>query len=217
MKLLLTSAGITNPSVAEALEQLSDKKSSDLNVAIINEAAAVESGDKTWMFDELNRLRAAVGGEIDFVDLLALDDEQIVQRLKFADVVYVLGGNPDYLLSVFEKTGFSSLLREKMLASKVYVGSSAGSMVLGRRGNTKEYEGYFGQEKSYGTTDYMGVVDFIVKPHFGASDLPENHGEILKASANELGKAIYAIDDQTAIKIVDNEIEVISEGNWKSY
>jgi dipeptidase E len=205
MKLFLSSAGIRTQELADSLAQLVGKDLSDINVAVINEAAAVEPGDKTWFFNELGGLRKYVGGEIDFVDLLALSIDEIVERIAFADVIYVVGGNPDYLLYLYVKVGFGKLLRDKLLNEKVYVGSSAGSMVLGRRGSTNEYQAFYGEERNYGTTDYLGIVDFVIKPHFESPDLPKNHPDILRKASITEQQTIYAIRDDQAIVVQDGE------------
>lgn len=119
MKLLLASAGIRTQELAETLSSLVGKRLENINVAVINEASAVEPGDKTWFFNEINDLRKYVGGAIDFVDLLALTLDEVRERVAFADVIYVVGGNPDYPLYLYNKTGFASLLKDTLLNEKV--------------------------------------------------------------------------------------------------
>lgn len=211
MKLLLTSAGIRTQELADTLSGLVGKSLENINVAVINEASAVEPGDKTWFFNEINDLRKYVGGDIDFVDLLALSIDEIKERVAFADVIYVVGGNPDYLLHLYNKTGFASLLKDTLLNEKVYVGSSAGSMVLGRRGSTNEYQNYYGEDRTFGTTDYLGVVDFVIKPHFEAPDLPKNHKDILLKASIEEQQLIYAVRDDQAIIVNDETVSFVGD------
>jgi len=211
MKLLLTSAGIRTQELADTLSGLVGKSLENINVAVINEASAVEPGDKTWFFNEINDLRKYVGGDIDFVDLLALSIDEIKERVAFADVIYVVGGNPDYLLDLYNKTGFASLLKDTLLNEKVYVGSSAGSMVLGRRGSTNEYQNYYGEDRTFGTTDYLGAVDFVIKPHFEAPDLPKNHKDILLKASIEEQQLIYAVRDDQAIIVNDETVSFVGD------
>ena len=211
MKLLLTSAGIRTQELAETLSSLVGKPLENINVAVINEASAVETGDKTWFFNEINDLRKYVGGDIDFVNLLALNINEIKERVAFADVIYVVGGNPDYLLYLYNKTGFASLLKDTLLNEKVYVGSSAGSMVLGRRGSTNEYQNYYGEDRTFGTTDYLGVVDFVIKPHFEAPDLPKNHKDILLQASTEEQQLIYAVRDDQAVIVSGETVSFVGD------
>src|SRR5690606_37109884 len=99
-----------------------------ITIGVINEAFAVEEGDKRWVLDNLNSVASNFSNEIDIVDLLALSIEEVEKRLADKDVIFVVGGDTDYLMSVYQKTGFDKLL-PKLLETKVYVGSSAGSMV----------------------------------------------------------------------------------------
>lgn len=209
MKLLLTSAGIRTAELADALTGLSGRSPDKLRIAVINEASAVETGDKTWLIDEINYLRKHFGGYVDFINLLALDIEEVRERMVHADVIYVIGGNPDYLMHIYQKTGFAQVLRDELLNQKIYVGSSAGSMVLGRRGSTGEYQRCYGEDRTFGAVGYMEVVDFIVMPHFDSVDWPANNkATLLQASADEQGP-IYAIRDEQAIVVCDNEISSV--------
>ena len=209
MRLVLSSAGIRTPELAEALSGLVGKPLADINAAVINEASAVEPGDKTWFLNELNDLRKYIGGEIDFVDLLALNTDEVKERIAFADVIYVVGGNPDYLLHLYNKTGFGQSLKDTLFNDKVYVGSSAGSMVLGRRGSTNEYQNYYGEDRTFGTEDYMGIVDFVIKPHFESPDLPKNHKDILLKASVEEKQLIYAVRDDQAIVVKDADVSFV--------
>lgn len=209
MKLLLSSAGIRTQELADTLSSLVGKPLDKINVAVINEASAVEPGDKTWFFDEINDLRKYVGGDIDFINLLALNMDEIRDRVVFVDAIYVVGGNPDYLRFVYDKTGFTDLLKNSLLSEKVYVGSSAGSMVLGKRSSTKEYQNYYGENRTFGTTDYLGIVNFVVKPHFEAQDLPKNHEDILLKASIEEQQLIYAVRDDQAIIVNDDSVSFV--------
>ena len=61
----------------------------------------------------------------------------------------------------------------------------------------------------------LGVVDFSIFPHLGHELMPENTLADAERWAVEIGGPSYAIDDQTAIKVVDGGVEVVSEGQWK--
>ncbi len=80
------------------------------------------------MLDELNRTSRIFGGEFELVNLLALGIDKIVERLNLADLIFVVGGHTDYLMSVFNKSGLSNRLAD-LLSDKVYVGVSAGAMI----------------------------------------------------------------------------------------
>lgn len=199
MKLLLTSGGIRTQEIADELARLTGMPLSQVKIAIIDEASAVETGDKRWKIDELNMLAEHIKGEIDFIGLLALSLDEVKERIESCDVIYVLGGNPDYLMHVFQKTGFDKLLRDELLAQKVYVGSSAGSMVLTRRAKTKEYLDVYAKTKNFGIDDYLGIVDMIFRPHLASSNDMKYQYDTLAQVAEGLTYDLYGLRDDQAI------------------
>lgn len=208
MKLLLTSEGLSTPEIISAFEKLCVKKIADISVAFINEGHLVEKGDKRWPIEEMGRVVNLVGGTVDLINLFALTPDQLEKRLQNVDAIYVLGGHTDYLMHVFNKTGFTKIL-PNLLSSKVYVGTSAGSMILGRRISTLAYEEIYGEEGDYGTTEYMNVVDFAIKPHLNSPEFPKVLREnLLKVSEAHEGK-IFVLKDNQAIVVDDDEISTV--------
>jgi len=128
MKLLLTSAGITNKTIKHAMQDLLGKSFKTLSVAFIPTAANVESGDKAWLIDNLNEFKQLGIASLDIVDISALPKDIWEHRLSQAQVLIFGGGNTYHLMYWLEKSGLKKLL-PKLLESKVYVGISAGSMV----------------------------------------------------------------------------------------
>jgi dipeptidase E len=210
MKALLTSTGICTTELAQALSRLVGKPLDQINIAVINEASAVEPGDKRWSFDEMYNLSRVVGGEIDVINLLALDLKTIEQRMDFADVIYVVGGLSDYLMAVFERTGFSELLRDKLFNEKVYVGASAGSMVLGRRITTEGYRQVYRKgEQDFGVNEYLALVDFSIFPHLDSPEFIRNRIEIIDNATIDFGYPVYAIQDAQAVVVNGDEASFI--------
>jgi len=95
----------------------------------------------------------------------------------------------------------------------VYVGLSAGSMVMAP--NIGEY--FVGWKPPTGGDETLGLVDFAIFPHLDHEDLPGNSMADAERWAAGMSVPAYAIDDQTAIKVVDGAIEVVSEGHWKRF
>lgn len=209
MKLFLSSAGIRTPELADALSDLVGKPLSEISVAIINEAVAVELGGKRWLIDELADLAKYIGGEIDFVDLLALTLDEVRERLAPVDVIYVVGGNPDYLMYLYQKTGFDTLLQDTVLSDKVYVGSSAGSMVMTQRPTSRQYLALYEKQKTFGTVNYLSVVDIIFRPHMQSSDSPKYNFSHLNEIADGLSSDLYALTDRQAIIVNDGAMSFV--------
>lgn len=68
-----------------------------------------------------------------------------------------------------------------------------------------------------GTDDTFGYVDFSIVPHLDHPDMPGNSIADAENWAANLAVPAYAIGDETAIKVVDGHVDVVSEGNWKHF
>lgn len=200
MKLILSSAGFYTQSIIDECAKLVGKPKSEINIAVINEAYVGEPGDHRWLVEDLIRIKDAFGGNFEIVNLLALDIATAKERVKQADVVYVEGGNTDYLMSVFVKTDFATLLPE-LLQNKVYVGSSAGAVVMGKRVSTPTFQKIYGRENTYGTTEYLGLVDFAIRPHMGSEYFPKNRLDLLQKAVVDYSGSVYGLADDSAIII----------------
>lgn len=209
MKLLLTSAGITNRSIADVLLGMVGKNVRDVKVAFIPTAANVEGGDKvSWFFRQYEDLRRLGIIWIDVVDFAASDVDWR-PRLEECDVLYLSGGNTFYLLDQIRNQGFDDYLK-LALNTKVYVGCSAGSIIMTPSIDVAAIPP--GDPNLPNLTDLtaLGYVDFEIEPH-----CDEDRFTAIQKYAKEQNKKIYAIDDQTAIKVIDGKLDVISEGRWK--
>ena len=216
MKLLLTSAGISNKSIEKALLDFMEKPFSELNLAFIPTASNVEKGNKDWLIKDLQICTELGFKQIDIVDISALPKEHWEPRLNEADVLMFEGGDTYYLMHWVDKSGLKDLLPE-MLKTKVYIGISAGSMICcpkihaGEKLYSSEKERYKRDEKA------LGLVDFYIEPHLNSPWFPEVKDEFLKEIAEKVKEPMYAIDDNTAIKVTDEKVEVITEGKYIRY
>lgn len=132
--------------------------------------------------------------------------------VRAADVLLVNGGDALYLYYWMRESGLADLLAS--LPNIVWVGLSAGSMVMAPRVGETFVES---KPSITGNDLTLGLVDFSIFPHLGHPDLPKNTLGNAERWAAELGGPAYAIDDDTAIAVVDGEVLVVSEGNWKFF
>jgi len=95
----------------------------------------------------------------------------------------------------------------------VWAGLSAGSMVMTPRIG----EDFVGWKPPAGDDSTLGIVDFSIFPHLDHELLPENTMADAEKWAAGIPGPAYAIDDQTAIKVTDGTVEVVSEGRWKLF
>lgn len=226
MKLLLTSGGLTNPSICKALEDLVGKPAKDTKIAFIPTAQNPERDDKEWLINDLYRIRQQ-GYYVDIIELTALKPQALLEALEDKDVIFVGGGNTFYLSYWLQKSGLFDAL-PKLLETKVYAGISAGSMVMGeslvlssqaqknpQAFEDEDYELTVSTGEGSGKT--LGLAPLIFRPHLNSRWAPNARNEIIAKKAAKLTTKVYALDDDSALKIVNGNIEVISEGDWKEY
>jgi dipeptidase E len=217
VKLLLTSAGIKNPSISDALLGLVGKPSAECDALCIPTASYGHapggirgayrfiSGQATTPMCELGWKSLGV---LELTALPTLDRKPWVPLVEEIDVLLVNGGDALYLAHHMLESGLAELLPS---LSAVWVGLSAGSMVMTPRIG----EDFKVWNPPNGGDSALGFVDFSIFPHVDHPDLPENTMAEAERWAAGLGNAAYAIDDETAIKVTDGTVEVISEGQWK--
>ncbi len=222
MKLLLTSNGLSNDSIAKAFIDLVGKDPKDTKVAFIPTAANPERDDKSWLIDDLYRIKEQ-GLYVDIIELTAIKSTVLKKALENMDVIFVGGGNSFYLSYWMQKSGLFKLLPE-LLKTKVYAGISAGSMVAGasllESGALDHIDEFLDDHyydrviKGEASNKTPNLVDIVFRPHLNAPDFPKVREDLLKEVAKKLSLPMYALDDESALKIVDGKVEVISEGKW---
>jgi len=219
MKLLLTSAGISNKSIHNALVDLLGKPVAEASALFIPTAiyAIPNGGDIVRgvicgsLGDPFCDLGWKSVGLLELTALPSIKPELWVSMLQQTDALLVGGGDCQYLCYWMQQSGLVNLL-PSLLQKTVYVGLSAGSMIMTRFGTT------YGNHTLPAETDKsLGLVNFAIHPHLDHEQFPKNSLANLEKLAGTLPMPSYAIDDATAIKVVDDTIEVISEGNWKLF
>ncbi len=217
MKLLLTSSGFTNKSITNALLKLSGESFSKLNLVFIPTAANVEKDDKDWLITDYVNCKKLGFASIDIVDISALPQDICLPRIKKADVLLFGGGNTYYLMSWLKKSGLGEML-PKLLETRIYVGISAGSMVATKNLRMSTSQKLYSEEVfSLKDDSGLGYVNFHIRPHFNSKFFPKLITKYIKESAKEISEPVYAIDDNTAIVVDDEKIEIVSEGKWKIF
>lgn len=217
MKLLLTSAGLSNQSIINALLELTEKPFDELNLAFIPTASHVEKGDKGWLINDLIVCKNLGFKQVDIVDISAIPKDTWLPRLEEADILFFEGGNTFHLMHWIEKSGLKEMLPE-MLKTKIYVGVSAGSMVVCKNLDMSTSERLYSEEiGSYKSDEGFGFVDALIRPHLNSPHFPNVNLENLEKMSKEFPETFYAIDDDTAIKVVDEKMEIVSEGVWKKF
>ncbi|HET7357301.1 MAG TPA: Type 1 glutamine amidotransferase-like domain-containing protein [Nocardioidaceae bacterium] len=212
MKLLLTSGGVTNPSIRDALIDLLGKPIADATALCIPTAkwAHPMCGPASVRDFVVGGNMCDLGwksvGVLELTALPSIGEERWTPWVREADVLLVDGGDATYLGHWMRQSGLADLLPS--LPDTVWVGLSAGSMVM-----TPRIGADFVEWPSAPDDRTLGVVDFSIFPHLDG--FPENTMADAERWAADIAGPAYVMDDQTAIKVTDGAVEVVSEGRWK--
>ena len=221
MRYLLTSAGIKNTSIHSALVGLLGKPIAECSALCIPTATYPMPGGAgmAWKFisgQNPNCPMCELGwksvGVLELTALPGIDKELWVPMVQETDVLLVNGGDPLYLCHWMRQSGLADLL-PSLRREAVYVGLSAGSMVMA----PSIGQDFVRWKPPTGGDRTLGLVDFAMFPHLDHPSLPENTMADAERWAAGMSVPAYAIDDQTAIKVTDGTVEVISEGHWKLF
>lgn len=221
MKLLLTSGGVTNDSIRASLIRMLGKPIADSRALFIPTAQWGQplcSPESVWRStaDRWEGDGGLVGlgwksvGVLELTALPSIAEERWMPWVRDADVLLVDGGEARFLSTWMLQSGLAGMLPE--LVDTVWVGVSAGSMVLTPRVGTE-----FLDWQPEGPDETLGLVDFSIFPHLDYPGWTENTLEAARRWAERIPGRSYAIDDQTAIAVVGDRVEVISEGHWEQF
>ena len=218
MKLLLTSGGVTNASIRAALVELLGKPIAESNALCIptaqwghpacgpSSARGFVVGGPPW--HHMGGLGWKSLGLLELTALPTIGAARWVPWVREADALLVDGGDATYLAHWVRESGLADLLPS--LTETVWVGVSAGSMVM-----TPRIGSYFVEWGAAPSDTTLGAVDFSIFPHLDHPEMPGNTLADAERWAADIAGPAYAIDDATALTVVDGVVAVVSEGRWK--
>ena len=228
MKFLLTSSGIANSSIRNALVELLGKPIAESSALCIPTAAYACPGGAAMAWRFLRGVAKSplceVGwkslGVLELTALPSIKEEYWVAAVQETDALLVYGGDVLYLCYWMRQSGLADLLPQ-LGRETVYVGVSAGSMVVTPYFG-EAYDDWFCRQPPAshlpkGSERALGLVGFSVFPHLDHPESPDNSMANAERWAAKGPVPTYAIDDQTAIKAIDGAVEVVSEGHWKRF
>jgi len=220
VKFLLCSSGISNPSINDALVELLGKPIAESNALCIPTGVQPFPGGPSHVYrfisGSTSGAMCGLGwkslGVLELTALPSIKKEYWTAQVEEADALLVWGGSPMYLCYWMRQSGLADLF-PSLRPETVYVGTSGGAMVA-----TPDFGGttYDGTDLLTGADNALGLVDFSVFPHLDREDdIPPTPMEEIEAWAAGLSVPAYVIDDHTAIKVVDGNVEVVTEGRWE--
>jgi len=220
VKLLLTSGGVRNPTIQGALVDLLGKPIAEADALCIPTAAyghPMCTPASAWRFVAGHPSTAMCDlgwrslGLLELTALPSIGAERWVPWVREADVLLVDGGDATYLCHWMRESGLADLLPS--LPDTVWVGMSAGSMVLTPRVG----DDFVSWTPPTGGDRTLGIVDFSIFPHVDHELMPDNTMAAAERWAAEIGGPAYAVDDESAIRVLDGDIDVVSEGHWRFF
>jgi len=220
--MLLTSGGIANALIRDALVDLLGKPIADSRVVVVIDAILGFPGDSSTLVKHLEGLRSLDWAEFDVASLYAGPPALVESRLRSADVILGYGGSNLWLAHAWNSTGLAPIL-EELLQEKVYVGWSAGSMIFPRLlnrwpddFNDQDELALFGLDA---VSAPVPLFDWFFIGHLGAHWLPANAEEWAARGAARTRQAVWFVDDDSALVVRDPtaDPDVISSGHWRRF
>lgn len=214
--MLLTSAGLQNDTLKSALADLVGKRFAAARLVFIPTASVATAGDHGWVIEDLSQLHGLGWREFNILELNGLPGPMVAERLRRADVIYVEGGNHYHLANSMTRVAPEMA---DILESKVYVGVSAGSMIFSRNLSPRTGEAFGEQDDlrilgEAPARSPFGLFDWYLKPHMNSRDFPNRTPAWFKKAAARLDCPVYAIDDNSAVRVRGDEVDVVSTGEW---
>jgi dipeptidase E len=220
MKFLLTSSGISNPSINAALVDLLGKPIAQSNALCIptgiypfpNGAEGAYRLIHGVAKSPLCELGWKSLGVLELTALPSIKESDWIPVVQEVDALLVGGGEPLYLSYWMQQSGMADVLAS-LGNDTVYVGVSGGSMVVAPNFGVP----YDGLNPPVGREEGLGIVDFAMIGHLDNPNMPDFSFASLEEWAAGIPGPAYAIDDETAIKVVDGTVEIVSEGHWNLF
>jgi dipeptidase E len=223
MRLLLTSGGVSNRSIRDALVGMLGKPIVESTALCVPTGMYAMRGTAVMTWRQiagqsptpLVELGWKSVGMLELTALPSVEEENWVPVVREADALLVCGGDVLYLHHWMRACGLADLFGS--LSETVYVGLSAGSMVMAPHVG-REFVGWQPAAGGAGAGDgALGMVGFSIFPHLDNVMCPQNTMADAERWAAGVPVPGYAVDDQTAITVVDGVVEVISEGHWRHF
>jgi dipeptidase E len=227
MKLLLTSNGLVNDSIVRALQQMLDRPIERAKLVFVTTGSNPVRGDKSWLANDIRHAQKLGWAQFEIIDVAVTASWPKAAWwpvFEEADAIMFCGGHAHYLSYWLQKSGLMAALPD-LLKTKVYIGISAGSIVatMGMQTSSGELaklqpgQGWAhdkiapeGQE----STKTLGLTNFLFRPHFNSPRFPAAKEGFMRQIAKQLKLPIYVVDDESAVRVIGNQAEVISEGRW---
>lgn len=203
MKLLLTSGGLSNEIIKNAFLRLLGKEAKEIKVAFIPTAADPEE-DKWFVQSAIDEIKD-MGMNMVSVDIKLENEQSLRKKLEECDVIYVNGGNTFYLLDWVRKSGFDKVVKDQLNRGKIYIGTSAGSIIAGPDISIAGWSSSW--DKNIVDLQDLGglnLIPLVISPHF-----VEEERNILEEKGKDFNYKMVALTNNQAILVEDDKTEIV--------
>lgn len=219
MKLLLTSIGIANQTIAKAFHGLLAKDISSAQIAFVTTAGYfAQSRDKSWFVDQMASVRNLKPANFELIEFNSMKRELILKRLAESDAIFLSGGDTSALMHAIDTKELRTILRE-FAQTKLYCGISASTHIASKdlKFSTQEKIAKYHDEYGYLAKDGLGLIDFYTRAHYLSPKHPQLTREHVSGIAKTVKEIVYAIDDQSAVVVDGDKVSVASEGTYEIF
>lgn len=201
-KLLLTSAGFKNPKVGEEFLKLINEPASEIKIIFVPTASITK--EELFYVEKSKKELLNIGIDKQNIKILDLDHTISYNEVSAFDVIYVCGGNTFYLLDRIRKTGFDNVIKQFLADGKIYIGVSAGSILLGPNIEIAS----LGDKDKCGVKDFTGLnlINMAICPHFDKKEY-----QAVEEFKKKVDYSIIPLTDNQALLILDNEVKIIGD------
>jgi len=202
-KLLLTSTGLANQNIKNQFLQIIDKPISQVKIIFVPTAS--RSKEELKYVDKSKKELLDLGIPENNIKTLNLDKHVSFQDVEGFDVIYVCGGNTFYLLKKVRETGFDKVIFEFVKTDKLYLGVSAGSILVNPDISAAS-TGLEPDENDVGLTDLTGLnlTEIIVSPHYCEEEKP-----IIDKFKKKSQYKVVPLTDSQALLVIGMETKII--------
>lgn len=202
MKLFLASNA---SEVLDKIVSLLDSKPEELKVAFVPTAG--DPYEQTpWIDEDRKKLTDKVFSVFN-LDLKSKTESDLREDLKGVDIIFVAGGNTFYLLEKAKKSGFDKVVKDLVNKDVIYIGSSAGSVLVGPDIEpVKIFDDP--DEAELESSEGLNLVDFVVLPHYQKEKYSKYHQKVIKEYGEKY--KLVPITDKQFIYVSDDGYEILS-------
>jgi dipeptidase E len=164
----------------------------------------------TFYVDSDKKALAKLGLVVNEMDITSVSRTELQSRVAESDYIFVEGGNTFFLLQELKRSGMDKLIVDHINKGKIYIGASAGSMVLSPNIEYVKYLDKPSVAKDL-DDDYsgLGVVDFYIVPHFTNAPFKKAGEKIVKEYKEKLD--LRPISNNQVIVVDGDKVEVLTK------